>query len=403
MRKHSVLNSKLIIHGICMAICLCCCVFTVKMTNGEILHSTQEDISLKKEVDRSVKMAFEFLKKRQNTDGSWSNHEFPALTGLVIYAFLTSPEHRNTIEKPIFLKRGLDFIVKNAKPNGAIYNKGLPNYNTAICIMTLMAANETHYHPYIIKGRRYLISLQDDKGKVGVADQPCDGGVGYGTKDHPDLSNTYIALESIRMTEVLESDQHLQRYIELEKMQKTTLDWKAAITFIQRCQNLPQFNDQIWASDDPKNKGGFIYFPGDSKAGKETLKDGKLALRSYGSMTYAGLLSFIYADLEKNDPRVKTAYEWLCRNYTLDENPGMGKQGLYYYYHTMAKALTAYGNDILVTDENKAINWRKELTIKLVELQQGDGSWVNESGRWWENDPILVTSYALIAMNMVAF
>jgi squalene-hopene/tetraprenyl-beta-curcumene cyclase len=131
------------------------------------------------------------------------------------------------------------------------------------------------------------------------------------------------------------------------------------------------------------------------------LPDGKTALRSYGSMTYAGLLSFIFADLKKDDPRVQAAYGWLKKNYTLEENPGVGQQGLYYYYHTMAKALTVYGDDFIVGENGKNINWRKELTIKFVENQREDGSWINPSARWWENDPVLVSAYALISLNMI--
>ena len=118
-------------------------------------------------------------------------------------------------------------------------------------------------------------------------------------------------------------------------------------------------------------------------------------------MTYAGLLSLIYANLKKDDERIKAAYEWLSKNYTLEENPGMKQQGLYYYYHTMAKALSVYGVDLLETPDKKQIDWRKELTIKLIEKQKPNGSWVNDSGRWWENDPILVTSYALTTLNIV--
>ena len=234
-----------------------------------------------------------------------------------------------------------------------------------------------------------------------MADEPFDGGVGYGTKDHSDMSNTHIALEAMKYSEFLESDDQLALYKDLQGLQKNRLDWDAALKFIERCQNLPGVNDQAWSSADEKNKGGFIYYPGNSKAGEETLPDGKKALRSEGSMTYAGLLSFIFADLKKDDPRVQAAYKWIRQNYTLDENPGVGRQGLYYYYHTMAKALTAYDEDFLVIPEGKEINWRKELTIKLIQTQREDGSWVNETARWWENDPNLVTSYVLISLNRI--
>lgn len=365
------------------------------------LTSDHDILSLKHELDRTYTLGYAYLQKAQNPDGSWSNPGFPALTGLVAYAFLTSPQQVSSREKPEFITRALDFIVSNAHEDGAIYKEGLPNYNTALCMMALLAANDSRYHPHLLKARRYLASLQMDQGEKGVADQPYDGGVGYGTKDHSDMSNTYIALEALKASEFLESDDQLTAYLDLKGLQKTTLNWDAALKFIQRCQNLPGYNDQAWSSGDEKNRGGFIYFPGESKAGEETLENGKKALRSYGSMTYAGLLSFIFADLKKDDPRVQAAYSWLKRNYTLAENPGVGQQGLYYYYHTMAKALTVYGEDYLAAENGTRVDWRKELAVTLVQAQREDGSWINESARWWENDPVLVSAYALISLNLV--
>jgi squalene-hopene/tetraprenyl-beta-curcumene cyclase len=112
-------------------------------------------------------------------------------------------------------------------------------------------------------------------------------------------------------------------------------------------------------------------------------------------------LSYIYADLRKDDPRVEAVLEWLKTNYTLEENPGMGKQGLFFYYHTMTKALTAVGNDGLRLSDSKQANWRQNLALKLIQLQQRDGSWANENARWWEKEPALVTCYALLSLEML--
>ena len=81
---------------------------------------------------------------------------------------------------------------------------------------------------------------------------------------------------------------------------------------------------------------------------------------------------------------------WLRANYTLNENPGMGEQGLYYYYHTMAKALTAFGGETIETKDGRNVKWREELALKLIDLQQANGSWSNQSGRWFEKDPALL-------------
>ena len=47
------------------------------------------------------------------------------------------------------------------------------------------------------------------------------------------------------------------------------------------------------------------------------------------------------------------------------------------------------------------MNWRKELALKLLNLQNRDGFWVNENNRWWEKDPVLATSYTLIALEII--
>ncbi len=79
----------------------------------------------------------------------------------------------------------------------------------------------------------------------------------------------------------------------------------------------------------------------------------------------------------------------------------MGADGLFYYYHTMAKALSTHGTETLDLAEGKQVEWASDLALKLINLQQSDGSWVNSSGRWWEKDPALVTSYAVRTLEII--
>jgi squalene-hopene/tetraprenyl-beta-curcumene cyclase len=120
-------------------------------------------------------------------------------------------------------------------------------------------------------------------------------------------------------------------------------------------------------------------------------------------MTYAGIKSLIYAGVDKNDTRVKTALEWVRKNYTVDENPGMPKersqQGLFYYYHTMAKCLEALGEDEFVDAKGVKHDWRKDIFEALVKRQRPDGSWANPADRWFEGDPNLTTGYALMTLS----
>ena len=144
--------------------------------------------------------------------------------------------------------------------------------------------------------------------------------------------------------------------------------------------------------------GGFYYTcaaGGQSQAG-ETANGG---LRSYGSMTYAGLKSMIYCGVDQDDPRVKASVRWISKHYDLKSNPGMGQSGLFYYYHTFAKALSAVGKDSLTDANGIEHDWRAELKHELASRQKENGSWLNEQDRWLEGDPNLVTGYALLSLS----
>ncbi len=369
--------------------------FPVFVNGQNVVPKSRVDVSLKNEVQNAIGRGLTFLASKQNPGGWWSQEEHPALTGLVLTAFQGDPsgfykrKHEQAIDK------GYTFLLKSVKPDGGIYGNGLTNYNTSVAIMALYVANRPEYEKVIKKARNFIVGLQEEQSQKFPGDSPFNGGIGYGgAYDHSDLMDTSFALEALYYTRYLEKE--VGGDSEIKK-----LNWQAAAKFITRCQNLPGPNDQKWASDDPENKGGFVYFPGDSKAGEMKLPDGKVALRSYGSMSYAGLLSYIYAQMDREDPRVKAVYEWLTKHYTLDENPGVGLEGLYYYYHTMAKGLHLYGANVLKSKDGQEINWRRDLARRLFDKQKPDGFWVNENARWWQNDPVLVTSFAVITLEIL--
>ncbi len=348
-------------------------------------------LSVKLEAERAITTGMAYLKSQQQADGYWGDSTVPAVTALALAGILRDPNYDHTAPTPDWVKAGFDFLRANQKSDGGIYGKGLATYNTSTSIMAFLALGKKEDEPLLLRARRFLINQQTDWGNKGETDDQFDGGIGYGgSYAHSDMSNTYLSLEALYHTKQLATDS--------EHGKQPKLDWEAAIQFVSRCQNLTATNDQSFASDDPDNKGGFVYFPADSKAGEQELADGTTALRSYGSMSYAGLLSFIYADLEKDDPRVVAVLDWLSKNYTLAENPGLGEQGLYYYYQTIAKAYSAAGVDTITLPDGKEIDWRLDLSRKLLSTQREDGSWINTNSRWWENDPVLVTSYTLLSL-----
>jgi squalene-hopene/tetraprenyl-beta-curcumene cyclase len=348
----------------------------------------QGNESLKREVQHAVSKGVAFLAKKQEEDGRWGEENYPALTGLVVQSILGDPS-REGVALPDSATKGLDYIRSKVRLDGGIYGKGLGSYNTSICMMALLEAGLDKDKEIIMKARKFLVNQQSDFDRKGETDNVFDGGVGYGSSySHPDLSNTYHALEALHYTKELVKD------VQGEVLD---LDWGAAITFVSNCQQRPESNKQEWVSKDAKDQGGFVYFPGKSMSTEESA-EGKVALRSYGSMSYAGLLSFVYADMKKSDPRIVAVKDWLKKNYSVSQNPGMGPQGLYYYYNTMSKALNILDVDEFELETGKKVNWRDQLTKKLFDLQKPDGSWSNENGRWWEKDPVLTTCYSLLCL-----
>ncbi len=364
------------------------------------LHAADEpvpkdggNLSFRNELRDPMTRGLSWLKTQQNEDGSFGKDTLhPALSALPMTAF--QREVTGKYAKADFLQKTAAYLRGYAQPDGGIYNKesGLANYNTSVCLVALAGAGDAKDMDVLLKARAYVIGQQ----ATGMAKPETDGGIGYGTvgaspkRGHPDLDNTLVALEALRATQSLASD----------KPGTKDLNWQAAIDFISRCQNLPSHNKEPWASGDPENKGGFVYFPGSSNAGKMDLEGGGKALRSYGSMSYAGLLSFIYAELKKDDPRVLAAVDWLGKHYTLEENPGLKQEGYYYYLHLMAKALIAAGVTELQVG-GKKVDWRRELGLRLIKLQKPDGSWANEVPRWKEGNPVLVTTYCVLTLGLL--
>lgn len=361
------------------------------------------NVSLKLELERSIAKGVGFLKSQQDEEkGSWSDPANPAFTALAISSILGDPNFDLAKGLPAEAEKGYAFLLSNVQADGGIYSKGLATYNTALSIMALAQSGRKEHLPVIAKARRLLVNQQQDYDKKGVVDNPFDGGIGYGgTYAHSDLSNTHLAMEALYYSKKVLADTGFDESGEFD------LDWDAAIEFVSATQNSEASVKRLgdWAGLREEDKGGFVYFPGDTKSEEIELKTGggaKTALRSYGSMSYAGLLSFIYADMDREDPRVVSAMDWLGRNFTLEENPGMGTQGLYYYYHTMAKALAITGTKRLVAPDGRKIDWKKELALKLMGEQQPDGSWINKgSNRWMEDDAVLVSAYSLLALEHV--
>lgn len=315
----------------------------------------------------------------QADDGSYSKETGIGVTALVATSLMKNgiPSDHPSVAKAI------GFLKQFVQPTGGIHQPETRyrNYETSLSILCFAEANANgQYDELLAKADMFIKGIQWTEEEGANPADTAFGGSGYGKHGRPDLSNTSFFIEALKATGNDDDSEALKR----------------ALTFVSRCQNLESEHNTTEFAD-KIDDGGFYYTPaagGTSQAG--TLENG--GLRSYASMTYAGLKSMIYAGVGPDDQRVTAAVEWIKQNYDLSSNPGMGDAGHYYYLHTFAKALDAIGIEELEDDKGRVHEWRSELISELAKRQKRDGSWINKNSRWLEGDPNLVSGYALLAV-----
>jgi squalene-hopene/tetraprenyl-beta-curcumene cyclase len=344
-------------------------------------------VSLANEVRAAVDRGLDWLQAQQQEGGSWSDTNFPALTALPAWAFAraTHPKRDAVLDKAVA------FLLTCVQEDGGIYREvpgrkggGLSNYNTAICMTALHATGRPALVPVVQRARAFVAGAQF------MGDDVYKGGFGYDRQTgraYTDLLNTYYTMQAMKLTAGVED-------LRDKSQPRADINWTGAVAFVEKMQNAPESGDEA---------GGFVYNPTDPKAGTVTNASGAIHFRSYGSITYAGMLALIYADVPRDDPRVVSAFDWCARHWSLEENPGMGTDGLFFFFSVLTRSLSACGRDLIPREGAEPVNWKVEVARKLVSLQKvdpatGQGYWENTNGRYWENNPVLVTSYALHAL-----
>ena len=353
-------------------------VYGERADGSEIHNSTNITVNVVTKQRFVIEKGLCWLRSRQNPDGSWQHNV--GITSLAVLAFLNAGYN----ESDETVANAIKYITNHVHSDGSIYGDYYRrNYETSLAILALVATHNESYNQTIENAKNWLLASQWDEDCLwGRVDKNnwYYGGFGYGRNIRPDLSNTQFALMALDAAGVPKDDPV----------------WAKAQVFLARCQNrqadvyIPELNYTVhWnPSYNKYNDGGFVYYPGHSLA--EDVK-------SYGSMTGAGLWCLKLCGVPNSDPRVQAALDWVRNHYTWEGNPGMPDPTSfqYYYYLTMSKALVM---TVGIDGEINEHKWYDELVNKLVELQKPEGYWQNPNSRAWENIPELVTAYAILSM-----
>ena len=352
---------------------------------------------------KSIARGLKFLASRQTKRGTWFETEeveptdmeprkraaSVAVTAMALKAFAQAGDLGDAAAKAR-ARASIDLTLTDPKAMEAVEKGGIGNYVMSSIASGLAAVGDADAKIATQRAIRWMTDNQWDDAEGVDPTKDWYGGAGYGNGKRPDLSNTQMMLDAMHDSGVSPDDPAVQR----------------ALAFVARTQNRKATNPAAWAQNGAGD-GGFVYSPANggesfaSDAAGEGRYGEKLdvkSLRSYGSMTYAGFKSLLYAGLSKEDPRVKDALGWIARHFTFEENPGLGQQGYFYYIHAVSRALHASQMKSIADAKGVAHDWRAELIAAIASRQREDGSWKNTAERWEESSGELATIYAVLAL-----
>lgn len=345
----------------------------VLLVSGSVMPARAADapdMAIVAKAASAVDQALHWLRTTQKPDGSYGGHL--GVTALVVTALAKSPRAYREEDGP-FMRDAVASIRRAQRPDGAFAQPGgYEMYTTALSVIALKALGDARHDEALRKAQAWMKQQQTVEAQGYQPGDKFYGGFGYGSSLRPDLSNTQYAIEALRASGLAPNDPVFAK----------------ALTFIQRIQNRTESNAEPGALDD----GGFAYYPGFSfaPAGGWT---------STGSMSYAGIKSFLFLELQPGDPRVQAAIRWATKHYTVDENPGMGATGWYYYVDVFSRAWAMARTGTVILADGSRRDWFLDLATRLLAEQRPEGYWVNaRAPRFWEDRPELATAHAVLAL-----
>jgi squalene-hopene/tetraprenyl-beta-curcumene cyclase len=282
------------------------------------------------------------------------------------------------------------FLARHRQADGGVYDpdEGLGVYGTSLALQFAVKLPASARAGLDVAAMQaYLLRQQNgDAASVGA------GGIGYGDKGQgsEDVSNTTYALRALRASGVSAEDPRM----------------RAAMAFLERCQDLSTVNRAPWV----RNSGGGVYGPQDAArswaTGDET-QAGRWTPSA--TMTYALISGYLTLDLAPDDPRVVAALRWIGANYGFDRNPGMGPgkeaQGLFHAYALAGTVFDRLPQAEIQRPDGTVADWRSDLLAALSQRAQATATgayWINSAPRWGEGMPHLCTAYALRTLKVLA-
>lgn len=356
---------------------------TVSFTFGQ-----EEEIEQNPE--SALQRGLKSLMDLQSDDGAWQSQHYgsmkqgAALTTLALYSLShLPPEVREPYQNQI--DAAYDFLKPGLQESGFVVNpEGSEDYPVYCTAMLLVACEKLQLQlPMDTKNRmiNYLIRSQVAEARGFDSDHHEFGGwdvLGPDTRTGK-TSGTNVSVTCY----VVEALDIFKDRADVQKSLKLAESWVNRIA-------------------EHSTDGGFFFTPAlDSTNNKASWEDNKLTKpKSYGTATSDGLRILHYCGVDPADDRIGAAVNWLVEHEDVRAVPGFGDEPnlqawqsslRFYYFSTLAKTLKWLPDQV-------AENVREGLLTELTRLQQEDGLWQNESALMREDDPIVASSLAILAL-----
>lgn len=339
-----------------------------------------------------LERAVGYLLAQQTESGLWHSRHYGNLkqgagvTALVLYA-LSRPGIDLDRQQQASLQRAIEALQPGIEQYGFVANPDGPDYSNYGSSMLLLAGRHDQLTlPEETRQRlvAYLVRSQLDEDEGFAPTSPDFGGwdlSGWMSGQRPTTGSNISVTRS-----VLEALQHFPEAPGVSTARDRARCW------LQGCR-------------DPQGEGGFSFHPRNDHDGNKAGWEGpeRRIPRSYGSATADGILAALDAGYGPDSEPVRDGLGWLIRHpqvavvpgFEDDANGRSWREGLkYYWYQALAGLLDQL-------PEDQARSRAGTVLAVLTEQQQTDGSWSNPEARMREDDPLIATAFAVIALSRI--
>lgn len=330
----------------------------------------------------------EWLLHRQADDGGWHSETYGSMkagtgcTALVVFA-LSEGAALDDAKEDAALRRGVQFLTGRSADDGLVVapdgTRDNPLYAAALTLLVVAESNDRDHEAVRVRLAAGLKAYQRTARNGWRRDETDFGG--WGLSRSADRAGRFGPSNASLTSVVLQA---LDRAGSLDQAVRDD-----AMLFLDRCRN---------RSGDERYDGGFVFTPRAdeplNKGGDVVDANGGRFPRPYLAPSCDGWLARRACGEPVDSPESRATLAFIRRE-ARDVPPfaRRGSEGGLAFYTVASRSLVRTRGGASGTDSEEVL-WMEE----LIRKQHRDGSWSNPDSTMREDDPLVATSLAVLAL-----